>query len=117
MKKRESELEKLLIRKIKNKDLSDIHDYIADLKKIDFSIIKTIGEIRKKLRIGLFEAQNIVLNSPTWIDEKQNFIDFNNKAWGVLKRGADKVTENEDGTVSVTFDLKKDDKINDTTIK
>lgn len=101
-------LRKLLDKKLDN-DIVDIHEYIADLKEFDFGIVRTIGQLCKKLKIDIPKSREIVLNSPTWIDEKEKFIEFNNKAWEIMEQEADDVYENEDGTVSLTFDLTKDD--------
>lgn len=102
------------LRKLLNKELdnniTDIHKYITDLKDHDFGIVRTMGQLCKKLKIDISESKEIVLNSPSWIDEKEKFIEFNNKAWEYMEKEADEVEENEDGTVSLTFDLTKDDK-------
>lgn len=102
-------LKKILKRPLNNNE-EDINRFIADLKELDFGIIRTMGQLCKKLKFGIPESREIVLNSPSWIDEKESFIEFNNKAWNVLEQEADEVEENEDGTVSLTFDLTKDDK-------
>ena len=101
---------KKLLRSEINNNAVEINQFIADLKRFDYSIIQTMGALCKKLKIGLTESKEFVLNSPTWIDEKEKFIDFNNKAWEVLEKEADNIEEREDGTVSLTFDLTKDDK-------
>ncbi len=88
---------------------TEINQFIADLKRFEFSIIQTMGVISRKFIIGLNESREIVLKSPSWIDEKDKFIEFNNKAWEVMEQEADEVKENEDGTVSLTFDLTKDE--------
>jgi hypothetical protein len=102
-------LKKLLSSKV-NINSTEINQFIADLKRFDFSIIQTMGVISRKFKIGLDESRKIVLNSPSWIDEKDKFIEFNNKAWELMEQEADEVKENEDGTISLTFDLTKDDK-------
>ena len=101
-------LSKFLDKKL-YKNIVDIHKYIADLKGSDFGIIRTIGQLCKKLEIEIPESREIVVNSPTWIGEKEKFIEFNNKDWLAIEQEADEVKENEDGTVSLTFDLIRDD--------
>ena len=101
-------MRKLLNKELHN-DITDIHKYIADLKSHDFGIVRTMGQLCKKLKIDISESKEIVLNSPSWIDEKEKFIEFNNKAWEYMEKEADEVKENVDGTVSLTFDLTKDD--------
>ena len=61
-------------------NVSDIHKYIEDLKNLNFGIIQTMAHLCKKLKIGIVESRELVINSPSWIEEKENFIDFNNKA-------------------------------------
>jgi len=97
--------EKKLINKLLIYDNYEINRYIADLKAIDYSIIRTMGVICKKLKVCLDESRDLVLNLPTWINEKDRFIEFNNKAWEVLKEEADKVEKSEDGKVRLTFNI------------
>jgi hypothetical protein len=101
-------LKKLLNKKLDN-NIVDIHKYIADLKEFDFGIVRTMGQLCKRLKIDIPESREIVINSPSWIDEKEKFIEFNNRAWEVMEQEADEVKENDDGSVSLTFDLTKDD--------
>jgi hypothetical protein len=83
-------------------NLSEVYDFIAELKRFDYSLIQTMSQLRRKLNLSLFEVQNIVLNSPTWISEKDNFIEFNNQVWEALKADADQIKNNEDGTITIT---------------
>lgn len=103
-----SNLRKLLNKELNN-NVADIHRYIADLKELNCGILRTMGELCKKLKIDLSESRELVLNSPSWINEKEKFIESNNNAWQLLEQAADEVEENEDGTISLTFDLTKDD--------
>lgn len=103
------QLKKLLATKIKNNQ-TEINQFIADLKKFNYSIVQTITQICKTLKIGLKDATELVLNSPTWINEKERFIDFNTKVQKDFEQDADDVTENKDGTISLTFNLTKEDK-------
>lgn len=105
---RKRKLRKLLDKKL-GRDIVDIHKYIADLKEFDFGIVRTMGQLCKKLKIGIPKSREIVLNSPSWIDEKEKFIEYNDKAWEVMEQESDEVKENEDGTISLTFDLTKND--------
>lgn len=107
-------LKKRKLSKLLKKQIIDsapeLNKFIADLKKCDFSVIQTMGVLCKKLHIGLNESRDIVLNSPSWIHDKDRIMDFNNKAWESLKQGADEVKLNADGTESLVFNVKENEK-------
>ncbi|PWK19774.1 hypothetical protein [Xanthomarina spongicola] len=86
-----------------NNNVSDINKFIEDLKNLDFGVIQTIAQLNKKLKIDITESRELVINSPSWIEEKEIFIDFNNKVYEILEREADKVDENSDGIAHLTF--------------
>lgn len=102
-------LKKLLNKELDN-NIADIHKYIADLKEFDFGIVRTIIQLCEKLKIHIPESKELVLNSPSWMNEKEKFIDFNNRMCEIMEQEADKIDNNVDGAVSLTFDFTKDDK-------
>ncbi|MGQ8338448.1 hypothetical protein ACUNWD_17970 [Sunxiuqinia sp. A32] len=102
-------LRRLLKKQIVNSP-PELNKFIADLKKCDYSVIQSIGVLCKKLHIGLNESRDIVLNSPSWIHDKDRIIDLNNKAWETLKQEADEVKLNDDGTESLVFNVKENEK-------
>jgi hypothetical protein len=102
-------LRRVTKRNLKNEE-DEINQFIADLKSLDQGIIYTMGQLCRKLNISIPESRELVINSPSWIDKKENFIEFNNQFMDVLEKEADNVEEHSDGTVSLTFNLidKKD---------
>jgi hypothetical protein len=62
-----------------NNNTEEIYQFIADLKSLDVSYIQTVGFLRKRLNVELCVAQEIVINSPSWISEKERIVEFNNK--------------------------------------
>jgi hypothetical protein len=107
---RDRKIKKILKQSLNNNS-EKIYQFIADLKALDVSYIQTVGFLRKRLNIELGVAQEIVINSPSWINEKERIIEFNNKMWDCLTDSADIVEEGDNGQVRLTFDLTKDNKI------
>jgi hypothetical protein len=106
---RDRKIKKILKRPLKSNQ-KDIYQFISDLKALDVSLIQTIGYLRNRVDSSLNDAKEIVLNSPSWIGEKDRFIEFNNRMQDLMIESANKVEEMEDGQVRLTFDLTKDDK-------
>jgi UDP-2,3-diacylglucosamine pyrophosphatase LpxH len=77
-------LRRLTKQPLKNNE-DEINRFIADLKSLNQGIIPTMGHLCRKLKISIPESRDLVLNSPSWMDEKENFIEFNNQFMDALE--------------------------------
>lgn len=89
-------------------DSDSIINFIAELKAAGASLIQTMKIVKIKLDIDLGQASEIVLNSDSWNDHKENFYQFNNWMIGKWAKNADEVTE-EGNKVTLKFNLKDDE--------
>ena len=100
---KDEKIQKVSSRKLTNSE-EDIHQFIDELKSVKASLIMTMSILVSKLNIKTREARELVLNSPSWIDQKDNFIKLNKGIINEWSKDADEV-EIYDNKVKLTFDL------------
>jgi len=97
------QIEKICQRPLEN-DQKQIDAFIGELQHTDASLIETIRILIGKLKIGLAESRDLVLDSTAWSDHKESFYAFNYQALKICSEDADKIEENGD-RITLTFDL------------
>ena len=84
---------------------ASIEEVLSHLRSSGLRQIESVGVLRKIYGMSLDEADETIVFSETWADERDATLKLRDAFWAEAAEWADEVESNPDGRITLTFDL------------